>query len=112
MGGITLAWLIGIGIISWRAVTTHHRPPIPGELAGASGFFVLCAVLAEYQPARGAATLLAFGIDIAAYLQAPVITPGRTAAAPAGTASKPAAAASQARVSGTLSGLTPAPKGA
>lgn len=74
MGGITAAWLIGIGIISWRSVSRNHRPPMPGELLGASGFFALCALIAEYPPARSAATLLAFGIDIAAYLEAPFVT--------------------------------------
>jgi hypothetical protein len=75
VGGITLAWLIGEGIICWREVSRHHRPPVPGVLLASSGFFALCALLAEYQPARAAATLLAFGIDIAAYLEAPFITP-------------------------------------
>lgn len=56
-------------------MSRYHRPPVPGALLASSGFFALCAVLAEYQPARGAATLLAFGIDIAAWLQAPFITP-------------------------------------
>lgn len=78
MGGITLAWLIGIGIISWRSVNREHRPPMPGELLGASGFFALTAVLAEYPPARTAATLLAFGIDIAAFLEAPFVTVQQT----------------------------------
>lgn len=79
MAGITLAWLIGETIIVWRSVAKNHRPPMPGELLGSSGFFALCALLAEYPPARTTATLLAFGIDIAAYLQAPVITSGKTA---------------------------------
>ena len=44
-------------------------PPTPGTLASASGFFVLCALLGEYPPARTAATMLAFGVDLAALLQ-------------------------------------------
>lgn len=85
MAGITLAWLIGETIIIWRSVTRQHRPPMPGELLGSAGFFALLALLAEYPPARTTATLMAFGIDIAAYLQAPIITPAAartTAAAP------------------------------
>ena len=74
MAGITLAWLIGETIIIWRSVTRNHRPPMPGELLGSSGFFALAAIIAEYPPARGAATALAFGIDIAAWLQAPLVT--------------------------------------
>jgi hypothetical protein len=76
VGGITLAWLTGETIIVWRSVSRDHHPPIPGQLVGSSAFFALTALLAEYPPARAAATLLAWGIVIAAYLQAPVITPG------------------------------------
>jgi len=44
---------------------------MPGTLLASSGFFALLAVLAEYEPARPAATALAFGLDLAAFLQAP-----------------------------------------
>jgi hypothetical protein len=88
VAGITLAWLIGETIIVWRSVARQHHAPVPGALLGSSGFFALLALLAEYQPARPAATLLAFGIDAAAWLQVPVITPsssttGTSSAAPA-----------------------------
>lgn len=86
MAGITLAWLIGEGIIVWRSVTRNHRPPMPGELIGSAGLFALLALLAEYQPARTFATVMAFGVDIAAYLEAPFVTPasqGTKAASPA-----------------------------
>ncbi len=73
MAGITLAWLIGESIIVWRSVSKNHHPPMPGQLLGSSAFFAVCAMLAEYPPARTTATLLAFGIDIAAYLQVPII---------------------------------------
>jgi hypothetical protein len=112
--GIVLAWLIGEGIITWRWMKAG-APPTPGTLAQASGFFVLCALLHEYPPARTAAVLLAAGVDAAAFLQIlgktpagqdtgwppPVISdptallpPGATAAAggsgaPAGTQAPP-----------------------
>jgi hypothetical protein len=86
VGGITIAWAIGLGIIGWRTVITEHRPPMPGQLLGASGFFALCAIIAEYPPARTAATLLAFGIDIAAYLQVPVVAGPPAATGPRNTA--------------------------
>jgi hypothetical protein len=66
--GIILAWLIGEGIIVYRSVHANHAPPVPGTLLAPSGLFLLLALLAEYQPARGAATALAFGVDIAAML--------------------------------------------
>jgi len=90
VGGITIAWLIGEAIIVYRHVSKEHRPPMPGTLLASSGFFALCAVLAEYPPARTAATLLAFGIDIAAYLQVPIVT-GQTSSASSGTSKAPAA---------------------
>jgi len=83
MAGITLAWLIGETIIIWRKVGQEHRPPSPGVLLGSSAFFALLALVAEYQPARPAATLLAFGIDLAAWLQVPAVT-----GTPAASASK------------------------
>jgi hypothetical protein len=84
VGGITLAWLIGEAIIITRQVNKQHHPPVPGALLGSSGLFALLAIIAEYPPARPAMTLLAFGVDIAAWLEMPYITP----AAPAAPASK------------------------
>lgn len=76
MAPLILAWLIGEGIVTWRWAKAG-APPTPGALAASSGMFVLLAVLAEYQPARGAATLLAYGIDLAALLK---VLPGGTPA--------------------------------
>lgn len=96
MAGITLAWLLGETVIVWRSVGKHHRPPMPGELLGSSVFFALLAGLAEYQPARTTATLMAFGVVLAAWLEAPLVTTGKTgtltAAAPKATTTKTAAA--------------------
>lgn len=66
--GLVLAWLIGEGIVTYRWVK-QGAPPTPGTLAAASGFFALLALLHEYPPARTAATLVAFGVDLAALLQ-------------------------------------------
>ena len=74
-GGLILAWAAGLGIISWRSVSKDHHPPMPGQLAGASGLFALLAILAEYQPAAAMATLTAWGFDLAALL-APGFLPG------------------------------------
>jgi hypothetical protein len=68
MRGIILAWLIGEGVIVYRSVNKNHAPPVPGTLLATSGLFALLALLAEYQPARFAATALAFGVDIAALM--------------------------------------------
>lgn len=66
--GIILAWLIGEGIIVYRSVAQQKSPPVPGALLATSGLFVLLAILAEYDKARFLATALAFGVDIAAFL--------------------------------------------
>lgn len=66
--GILLAWLAGMGIISWREISTYHQPPVPGRLLSASGWFALLALLAAYEPAAGAAAAIAWGTDIAALL--------------------------------------------
>jgi hypothetical protein len=79
VGGIILAWGAGMGIITYRAVVKNHQPPVPGQMLAATGLFVALAALAEYQPARSAATLFAFGVDIAVLMQ---VLPGtRTTAA-------------------------------
>lgn len=72
MGGLVLAWLVGEGIVTYRSFK-HGAPPTPGQLAAVSGFFVLLAILGQYPPARAVATLTAFGVDVAAFLQ---ILPG------------------------------------
>lgn len=86
IAGITIAWLIGETIIVWRSVSKNHRPPMPGALLASSGFFALTALLAEYPPARATATLLAFGIDIAAYLEVPIVVGGQAGASTAAPA--------------------------
>ena len=105
MAGITLAWLIGESIIIWRSVGRNHRPPMPGELAGSSLFFALCAVIAEYPPARTAATLLAFGIDIAAWLEVPAVAGPPSAKAPQRKPASPAVTGPRTR--GTATAPTP-----
>lgn len=85
MGPFILAWMVGEGIIIYRS--THQLkntkvfdqfspegrpaavyPPGPGQLLIASGVFVMLALLAEAPKARTLATLLAWGFDIAAFM--------------------------------------------
>jgi len=100
--GILLAWLVGLGIISWRDVRVNHGPPIPGQLLGASGLFALLSLLAEYEPAAGLAAMLGWGFDLAAILNIlpgglggpkpgqAAAKPGTAPAAPAKQPAKPA----------------------
>jgi hypothetical protein len=75
MGLFTLAWLIGEGIIVVRSVRANHAPPMPGSLIASSGIFALLALLAESDTARPLAVALAFGFDLAAFMNlAPPVT--------------------------------------
>lgn len=62
-------WLIGEGIIFYRAVKAENHVPMPGQLLAASGAFVLLALLAEAGPgAAQLATTLGGGFVMAAGL--------------------------------------------
>lgn len=69
MGPLILAWLIGEGIIVWRAAVKEHQAPVPGAMLAATGLFAAAALLAEYQPARKAAITFAYGVDLAVLMQ-------------------------------------------
>lgn len=69
---ILAAWIVGEGIIVYRCVKGQKRPPMPGELLASSALFVMLALLSDPQPQ--VAGLLAWGLDIAAFLNlAPMI---------------------------------------
>jgi hypothetical protein len=83
MGLFTMAWLIGEGIIVFRSVRSNHAPPMPGALIASSGIFALLALLAESDSARPLAVALAYGFDLAAFMNlAPSITGGGAKPAP------------------------------
>jgi hypothetical protein len=86
MRGVILAWAAGMGIITWRSVVTDKSPPVPGQMLAATGLFALLALIAEYQPAEAAATLFAFGVDIAVLMQ---VLPGSKPAAVKAPAANP-----------------------
>jgi hypothetical protein len=68
--GLVLAWAVGLGIMTWREIQEYHRPPVPGRLLGGSLVFAALAVIAEYPPATGPATIAAWGFDLAVFFQA------------------------------------------
>ena len=70
MRGLVLAWAVGLGILTWRTAQEFHKPPVPGRLLGASMVYVLLALLAEYEPAKRAAVLAAWGFDVAVLFKA------------------------------------------
>lgn len=68
MGGFIAAWLVGEGIVIYRSVKTNKTPPGPGQLLFSSGVFILLGLLAEAPKARTLAITLAWGFDIAAFM--------------------------------------------
>lgn len=61
--------------MTMRTVQQYHKPPVPGRVLAASIVFAALALLAEYEPARRAAILAAWGFDVAILLKlAPQVT--------------------------------------
>lgn len=69
MGAFIAAWLVGEGIIVYRSIKVQKAPPGPGQLALTSGLFIALALLAELGQARSVATMLAWGLDVAAFMK-------------------------------------------
>jgi hypothetical protein len=68
MGPFALAWLVGEGIVIYRSAKQNHAPPGPGQLLLSSGLFVMLGLLAESEKLRLLATTIAWGYDIAAFM--------------------------------------------
>lgn len=81
MGPLVMAWLVGEGIIVYRSAKVYKTPPGPGKLIISSGVFVLLALVAESEQARLPATIFAWGIDIAAFMNLPKNVAGLAGAA-------------------------------
>jgi hypothetical protein len=82
MPGIVLAWLFGEGLIIYRSFKKDHHPPMPGQLLVTTGLFAALGLVADASPdARLLAAALAWGFDVAAFMNlAPEITGGGTTA--------------------------------
>lgn len=68
MGPFILAWIVGEGIIIYRSAWKQRIPPGPGQLLLSSGLFVMLGIMAEFESARKLALMLAWGFDIAAFM--------------------------------------------
>lgn len=68
-GGLVAAFLLAEGLYTWRVVNRYHRPPVPGDILGITVLFVALGFAAEYRPALPFVTAVAWGLDVAAFLQ-------------------------------------------
>lgn len=69
MKGFAAAWLLGMGIVSWRAVHKDGKPPVPGALMGVTGLFLALALIGDTVPSsERVVTAVAWGLDIAGLL--------------------------------------------
>jgi hypothetical protein len=67
---ILAAWAAGLGLLTWRELQlSPWRPPPPGRYAAASGLYALLGVAATWEPAAPAAAMIAWGFDLALFLQ-------------------------------------------
>lgn len=83
--GILLAWLAGMGLVTWRGVAKYKKPVPPGQYLAASGVYAMLGLVAEWQPAAPVAALMAWGFDLAVFLDVlpGQVAPKKTTAAPA-----------------------------
>ncbi len=81
MPGLVIAWLIGEGLVFYRSYKNEGHLPMPGQVLAVSGVYAGLALLAQADQARFLAAALAWGFDIALFLNlAPEILSGATAA--------------------------------
>jgi hypothetical protein len=67
---ILAAWAAGLGLLTWRELQlSPWRPPPPGRYAAASGLYVLLGLAANWEAAAPAAAMIAWGFDLALFLQ-------------------------------------------
>lgn len=75
MPGVFLAWLAGETIIIYRSWKQDHKPPMPGQLLASTALFAALGLLAQNQQTRFLAGALAWGFDVAAFMNlAPALT--------------------------------------
>lgn len=90
--GIVAAWVVGLGLLTWREVREYRKPVPAGRYAVASGLYAILGLAANYQPAASSATALAWAFDLALILQPGMIpgtsSPASRAAAATGTTQK------------------------
>lgn len=70
MGGVFLAWLVEVGIISVRDLSGPRRLPLPSELLGSMVVFGVLGVVGESDTFRRPVTVVAWGLVLSTVLAA------------------------------------------
>ena len=84
MSSLVIAWLVGEGILVYRSFQKYGHAPLPGQLLAASGVFILLGLAAQSEKLTFLAGALAWGFDLAAFLNiAPALLTGEQQAAKA-----------------------------
>jgi hypothetical protein len=69
VGGLAAAWITAEGIVAWREVQkSPGRLPVPGAMLGVTGLYLVLAIAAGYGPAKFPVTALAWGLNVAGFL--------------------------------------------
>lgn len=97
-GALAGAWLLGMGIVTWRQVKGGAHLPVPGALLAVTGLFAVLGVVSDVMPAsRTFIVVTAYGLDVAGVFnlwpaglggqvqQAAATGTGQAPAAPAGS---------------------------
>jgi hypothetical protein len=70
VGGLAGAWLVAIGIVSWRESRQSGHMPVPAALLGVTGLFAALSLIGDISPrARPVVTVLGWGLDVAGLFQ-------------------------------------------
>src|SRR5215472_2846697 len=68
-GALAGAWLLGLGIVTWRQVKGGAHMPVPGALLAVTGMFAVLGVVADVYPASQTFVVVtAYGLDLAGVL--------------------------------------------
>jgi len=65
-GALAGAWLLGLGIVTWRQVKGGAHLPVPGALLAVTGLFAVLGVVVDVVPRSGTFVVVtAYGLDVA-----------------------------------------------
>ena len=68
-GGLAAAWLVAVGLVTYRQVKGNLHLPVPGSLLAVTGLFAGLGLVADIYPRSATfVTVTAVGLDVAGVL--------------------------------------------